>query len=297
MSNRKKLKRPSVTALGSDSAARQWMSQAAANLRAMSENLRIRDEHRTAARRAWCGGNDPVPAEVPEWSEGSLGDRFFSGMLINEASRAPRLAAGMPAARVIAGDPAHWSVATAALVRAVLLDGVPVDDAAVATLLGVLAPVAEAEIASGQAATLAAAGAGAGRTADEPDFPEQDGPVFLLGACALIDAMCAVIGDDPLQEVLDVLTPLLSAALPELDGQVVAEALVRGYSHHYRCEMPGDDKVLQRLADAGPGDPLEDLVSAKVVGPGDALRVGLTALAVLGELCRSVSVSVLKAAA
>jgi hypothetical protein len=297
MSNRKKLKRRSGNPLGSDIATRQWTRQAAANLRAMSENMRMRDEHRAAARRAWCGGKDPVPAELPEWSEGSLGDRFFAGMLINEASQAPCLAAGMPAARVIAADPAHWNVATAALVRAVLLDGIPVDDPAVGMLLGVLAPAAEAEIASGRAANLAAFGTGAGGMADEPDFPELDGPVFLLGTCALIDAMCAVIGDDPLQEVLDVLTPLLSDALPDMDGQVVADALVRAYSHHYRCEMPGDEKVLEHLADAGPGDPLEDLISAKVVAPGDALRVGLTSLAVLGGLCRSASVSVLRVAA
>jgi hypothetical protein len=43
---------------------------------------------------------------------------------------------------------------------------------------------------------------------DEPEFPEQDGPMFLLGTCALIDAMWAVIGQDPLREVLGVLTLL-----------------------------------------------------------------------------------------
>jgi hypothetical protein len=51
--------------------------------------------------------------------------------------------------------------------------------------------------------------------------------------------------------------------------------------------------VLERLASPGPGDPLEDLVAAKLVTPGDAPQVGLTALAVLGDLCNSGSGSVL----
>lgn len=111
--------------------------------------------------------------------------------------------------------------------------------------------------------------------------------MFLLGTCALIDATGAVIGLDPLHDVLGVLTPLLDNALPELGGQVVAEALVRAYSHHYRCELPGDEQVLERLATPGPGNPLEDLVVAKVVTAGDSPRVGLTALAALGDCARA----------
>jgi hypothetical protein len=121
--------------------------------------------------------------------------------------------------------------------------------------------------------------------------------VFLLGTCALTDATWAVIGEDSLHEVLGVLTPLLDDALPELEGRVIAEALVRAFSHHYRCEMPGDEQVLERLASRGSGDPLEDLVVAKVVAPADVLRVGLTALAALGELCKSESASILRVAA
>ncbi len=33
---------------------------------------------------------------------------------------------------------------------------------------------------------------------DEQDFPELDGPVFLIGACALVDAIWAAVGEDPL---------------------------------------------------------------------------------------------------
>ncbi len=273
MSNRKKLRGRGGNALGDNAASQEAMLKLIAGLQAMSDEMQARGELRAAARRTWCGGKDPVPTELPDWPEDSLGDRFFSGMLLDEALKAPSLVtAAMPSARVIAADPAHWNVAVSVLVRAVLLDGVPVDDPQVQTLLGVLAPVAEAEFSYGQAASLAAFGIGTTGMGDEPEFPEEDGPMSLLGTLALIDATWAVIGDDPLQEVLGVLTPLLDDALPELEGQVVAEALVRAFSHHYRCEMPGDEKVLQRLARPGPGDPLEDLAAARVVTSADALR-------------------------
>ena len=42
---------------------------------------------------------------------------------------------------------------------------------------------------------------------DEPEFPEQDGPVFLLGVCALMDALWVVIGEDSLGEIQGVLLP------------------------------------------------------------------------------------------
>jgi hypothetical protein len=298
MSNRKKLRGRGGNASAGGVAGQQATLQLLAGLQAMSDKMRSQDELRAVARRAWCGGEDPAPAELPRWPEDSLGDRFFSGMLLKEAIKAPCLAtAAMPHARVIAAESAHWNIATSVLVRAVLLDGVPVDDPAIRAILGVLAPAAEAEFSYGQAASLAAFGIGAGPMGDEPEFPEQDGPLSLLGTCALIDATWAVVGQDPLDDVLGVLTPLLGDALPELDGQVVAEALVRAFSHHYRCEMQGDEKVLERFADPGAGDPLEDLIAAKVVTPGDALTVGLTTLATLGELCKSGSASVLRVAA
>jgi hypothetical protein len=298
MSNRKKLRRHGGTSLGGKAVSQEAMLQLLAGFQAMSDRMQARDELRAAARRAWCGGKDPVPAELPCWPEDSLGDRFFSGMLLADAIKAPSLVtAARPAPRVIAADSAHWNVAVSVLVRAVLFDGVPVDDPEVQAILGVLAPVAEAEFSYGQAANLAAFGIGTTGMGDEPEFPEEDGPMSLLGTLALIDATWAVIGEDPLQEVLGVLTPILDDALPELGGQVVAEALVRAFSHHYRCEMPGDEKVLERLARPGPGDPLEDLVTARVMPPADAPRVGLTVLATLAELCKSESASVLRVAA
>ena len=57
---------------------------------------------------------------------------------------------------------------------------------------------------------------------DLPEFPELDGPVFLLGTCALVDAFGAVVGDDLLGDVLGVLLPALEDAVPGLDGQVAA---------------------------------------------------------------------------
>jgi hypothetical protein len=298
MSNRKKAHGRGGNAVGNNAATHQAMLQMLAGLQAMRDEIEERGDLRAAARRAWCGGQDPGPAELPPWPEDSVGDRFFSGTRLEEATKAPCLAtAAIPDARVIAAEPAHWNVAISVLVRAVLLDGVPADDPAVRTLLDLLAPVAEAELSYGQAASLAAFGIGSGPMADEPEFPEQDGPLFLLGTCALVDATLAVIGKDPLDVVLGVLTPLLDDALPGLEGQVIAEALVRGVSHHYRCEMPGDEQVLERLSSPGSGNPLEDLVAARAVAPADALRVGLTALAALGEVCRSESASVLRVAA
>jgi len=57
---------------------------------------------------------------------------------------------------------------------------------------------------------------------DEPEFPEDDGPVFAVGGCALVDAVWAAVGEDPLGDVLGVLVPLLGDAVPGLDDQVPA---------------------------------------------------------------------------
>jgi hypothetical protein len=277
--------------------------QALAALQAMSESMAARRDGLTAACRAWWGEHEPSPAQVPAWPDGSVGDRFFSGMLLAEARKSPPLpAATVPDARVIAADPAHWSVATWVLVRAVILDGMPLDDPMVSGLLDVLARFAVAGFARGGAGAGGAVAGGAGRASDgrpstgpaggEPGFAEQDGPVFLLGTCALVDAIWALTGDDSLSDVLDVLAPALDDALPG-EGQVIADALVRAFAHHHQCEMPGDAQVLERLGDLGSGDPLEDLVAAGLVTPRDSVRVGLTALSALSALGRSGSPSVL----
>jgi hypothetical protein len=43
-------------------------------LRALSQEFVQREEREAAALRVWCGGSEPFPAEIPQWSEGSLGD-------------------------------------------------------------------------------------------------------------------------------------------------------------------------------------------------------------------------------
>jgi hypothetical protein len=116
--------------------------------------------------------------------------------------------------------------------------------------------------------------------------------VFVIGCCALVHATWTAIGDDPLADVLDVVSPLVDSAVPGR-GRVVAEALVVAFSDHYSCERAADVELLERLGDETSGDPLRDLISAGVIAPQDALRVGLEVLGRLAELCKTGSVSVL----
>jgi hypothetical protein len=302
-SNRKKVQRQAGP--GSRQASRslrtdetqQGMRQMVAGLQALIRETNERQEREAAVRRAWSGGAEPVPAEARQWPEGSLGDRFFTGTYLKETRNAPSLAiAELPDAAAIAADPVHWNVATDALVRAVVFDGLGSDHPAVRTLLEVLAPIAETELAYRKAADAAMYQIGTDWDEDEPEFPEQDGPVFLLGACVLVDAIWAAVGDDPLSDVLAVLLPVLDAAVPGVDSQVAAGALIGAFSMEYRCEQPGDDQVLRSIRSYS-GDALENLATAEAVPPSDVLRVGLTILSALAQLCRSESPSVLQQAA
>jgi len=247
-----------------------------------------------AAGRWWRDGAVPL---VPEWPEDSLGDRLFSDRLFRSALGVPPLrSAQVPDPATIRSDPVQWSVAAWVLVRAVVLDGLEVEDPAVAGLLGVLAPVVEAELAAAEATAAEARRDGLDPGAITPDFPDEDGPVFVIGCCALVHAIWTAIGDDPLADVLDVVSPLLDSAVPGR-GRVVAEALVRAFSEHYACERPADVELLERLGAETSGDPLRDLISAGEIAPAYALRVGLEVLARLAELCKTSSVSVLDRAA
>ena len=220
-SNRKKAQRQAGQgprqASGSfraDAETQQAMRQLVAGLQALVRETNERQEREAAVRRTWSGGAEPVPAEARRWPEGSLGDRFFTGTYLEEARNAPSLAtAEIPAAAVIAADPVHWNVATDALVRAVVFDGLGLDHPAVRKLLEVLAPVAGAELAYRKAADAAMYQIGTD-TDDEPEFPEQDGPVFLLGSCVLVDAVWVAVGDDPLSDVLGVLLRRLFHGVP-----------------------------------------------------------------------------------
>jgi hypothetical protein len=248
-------------------------------LEAMVEEARVRVEGQHAARRAWTGGVEPVPAELPSWPPNSLGDRFLTGYL-GKAQDAPSLlTAEIPDAAVITADPAHWDIAVSALVRAVIFDGLALDHPAVSTLLEVLSPIVEAEQAYWDD--------------DIADFPELDGPMYVLGARALVDATWAVVGKDPLGDVLGVLKSALDSPVSGEVGQVVAMALIGAVASHYSFEQDGDADVLEHLGPL-PGNALETLLAAGAVPPGGVLRAGLTVLSVLARLGLSDSVSILE---
>lgn len=261
-------------------------------LKLVCDRGRDRDRRLAEVTGQWWRG-DALPALVPEWPEDSLGDRLFSDALFQSALGVPPLrSAQVPDPSTIRSDPVQWSVAAWVLVRAVVLDGLGVEDPAVAALLAVLAPVVEAELAASEAAAAEARRDGLEPGAIAPDFPDEDGPVFVIGCCALVHAIWTVIGDDPLAEVLDVMSPLVDSAVPGR-GRDVAERLVGAFSDHYSCERAADVELLERLGAETSGDPLRDLISAGVIAPEDVLRVGLEVLAGLAELCKTSSVSIL----
>jgi hypothetical protein len=293
-SNRKKAQRQVGPKTRVDAETQQALLQMVTGLEAMTQEMGGHTEREAAARRIWSGGAEPVLAEAPQWAENSLGDRFFGGTFIDRVRNAPSLAtAEIPDAAVIAADPAHWNVATDALIRAVVYDGLGLDHPAVRTLLEVLAPIAAAELAYGEAADAAMYQIGMDWDDDEPEFPEEDGPVFLLGGCALVDATWAAVGLDSISEVLDVLLPVLADAGPGLDAHVAADALIGAFAKHYRCELPGDAELLERIGKVQ-GDALVNLVRAGAVKPADVLPVGLRLLSALAHLCRSDSASLLQ---
>lgn len=277
-----------------DTGLQQDWLQLAAGLTRMTNEFRERNERVEAARRAWCGGGEPVPAEVPRWPEGSLGARLPGRTYLEEARNAPGLlTASVPDAAVIAADSGHWNIAAGALARAVVFDGLPVDHPAVSTLLDALAPVVEAELAYGEVIESPLQRGWSEFGPGERGFPEGEGPVFQIGVSALVDATWALIGTDPLGEVLPVLRSAVAEAAPRLDAGTVADALVGAFGRHYRCEQPGDAEELDRIGRDVPGDPLEHLVATGAVPSRDVLRVGLTVLATLTRLCLSGSASVL----
>ena len=291
-SNRKRANRQA----GHTRQTRKALRLLESGLRALAQETTERKQREATAVRAWCGGREPVPAEVPAWPEDSLGDRVRNAFLDDARSAPSLLTAQLPDAAVIAADPAHWSVATNALIRAVAFDGLSVDHPAVRTLLETLAPVAEAEFAYRKAADAWFSLDPSDREGPEPRFPELKAPGFLLGTCALVDATWAIVGEDPLSEVLGVLLPVLDRTVPSLDGQVIADALIGAFAHHYRCEQPGDAELLQRIG-RETGDALENLVASGAVPPANVLPVGLMILSALAGFCRSSSSSVLQPAA
>lgn len=293
-SNGKKSQRQAGPEAQPDAATQEALLKVLTGLQMMADENDERRDREATARWIWSGGAEPVAAEAPSWREDSLGDRFFSGHFLREAQKAPCLAsADIPDAEAIVAHPAHWNVATEALVRAVVYDGLGLDHPAVSTVLEVLAPIAAAELAYGEAADAAMFQIGTDQDEDEPEFPEQDGPVFLLGVCVLMDALWAVLGEDSLGEIQGVLLPALREAVPSLDAQAAVDALYGAFAKHYQCVEPGDAGLLQRIGDVE-GDALVNLVRAGVVKPRDILPVGLSMLSALAQLCRSNSPSLLQ---
>lgn len=273
-------------------AKRQDLEAVVGALRQLSDWLRDRDERFAEMTAQWWDG-DPTPVCLPQWPEDSLGDRLFSDRLFRQVLEVPPLDhAKVPDPATIAADPAQWEVAALVLIRAVVLDGLGLEDPAMAALLEALAPVVRAELAACAGAAAEARRDGPPPGTIAPEGFDGDGPVFVIGCCALIQATWTVIGEDPLQEVLDLLAPLLDGALPGR-GRVVAEALLVAFSDHHACEQPGDLEVFGRLRDETSGDPIQDLVLQGVVPPEGALGVALEVLGRLAGLCMSEAVSVL----
>jgi hypothetical protein len=189
----------------------------------------------------------------------------------------------------VAQNSGHWTVAVSALVRAVVLDGVPVSNSMVARVTELLAPVVLAELAA----------------ADDVEryFPDTQGPLFRL-ACFLTDATWAIVGLDPLEQVLALMEQRIGDALAGTGGawtggvaspggKVIAEELIRAFAGEYRCEEPRDIRTLERLGRSDSGDPLAELILAKEVAPQDALRLGLIVMVALADLARTDSDSAL----
>jgi hypothetical protein len=256
-----------------------------------------RQEHLTAVSRFWWRGAEPEAAEVPNWAEGSAGDRFFAESGMKKYAVAPRLtAAEIPSAEAFAADTGHWDVAVSALIRAVALDRVPVTDPSVTKVIRLLGPAVDAEV-----QYAASDGRGSQPIGGvEEGFPENDAPLFLLGACCLVDATWAVVGLDPLRDILDYLEPRLDAALAELNctlkpsGKVLAETLLRAAADFYRLDAePADAETMRQLGGKAEGNPLDCLITEKAIEPAEALTIGLAVLGTLADLCRTAEASVL----
>lgn len=296
-SNRKKQRRQGAGVSRADLDRQRALEQLSRVAQDLSIMFKAKGERLAAASRFWWRGAEPEAAEVPSWAEGSAGDRFFDESRMKEYAVAPRLAtAEIPSAEAFAADSGHWHVAVLALIRAVVLDRVQLADPLVTKVIRLLGPAVEAE-----ARYAAADGRGSQPIGGaEGGFPEDDAPIFLLGACCLVDAIWAVVGLDPLRDVLDYLGPRLDAALAELDctprpsGKILAEALlVAAAGFHRLDEDPADAETMRQLDRWSEGNALDSLISEREVEPADALTIGLVVLATLADQCRTAEASVL----
>jgi hypothetical protein len=279
-SKRKSQRRQGIGPSRADLEKRRDRQALLTSMRPVIDRFEAEKERKERARRAWSGGAEPRRAALAQWREDSVGDRFFSASEITRAARAPELSdATLPMPQQVAENSGHWPTAVSALVRAVVLDGVPLSDPMVARVLELLTPVVRDELAAADDA--------------KRDLLDTQGPLFLLGACFLTDATWAIVGLDPLDEIITLMEHRIDeamagtqgAALP--GGKVIAEELIRAFADQYRCNAPRDVRTLERLGRTASGNPLIDLIRAKEVALEDALRVGLIALAALADLART----------
>jgi hypothetical protein len=244
------------------------------------------------AARIWCDGADPNPATIPRWTSDSVGDRFFSAQTIGDAAKAPRLdGAVLPSGREMTAIRSHWEVATNALVRSVVFDGLSVNDPMVGEVITLLTPVLELEV----------------NYQEEEEFsdemPDETAPLYLLGRNFLAEAVWAVTGDDPLSEVLPLLERRLNAVLTALDpapgftGTALAKSLICTLPYDFEFNQPEESEFLECLGCEGcTGHPLMDFVD-EGIAPDQALRSGVAAIAAVADLCRTNAESVLDASA
>src|SRR6266567_2220077 len=180
-SNQKKKKRRQGTGVSrADLESQRALKQLARAAQKLGGMFEARREHLAAVSRSWRRGAEPEAAEMPDWAEGSAGDRFFEDSRMKKYAVAPRLAtAEIPSAEAFAADSGHWDIAVSALIRAVVLDRVPITDPLVTKVIRLLGPAVDAEVqyaASGGRGSQPIGGV-------EGGCPEDDAPVFLLGAC------------------------------------------------------------------------------------------------------------------
>lgn len=292
-SNRKKTQRqtggPNLHRIKQDTRSQAVATRSAFGLDAMVQLAGERVRRRSMALKAWLGGTEPVSAEVPPWPEGSLGHRLLAGTPLGEAQDAPSLlTAHLPDTQTIAADPRHWTIATEALIRALVFDGLTLDHPAVGALLEALTSVVEAEIAHMQAMDDDVYSIGPFDNDDEVGFPALDGPVFLLGR-ALVEAVWSAVGDDSLADVDGVLELALDEVIPGLDAPLLVSALIAA---SYTREDPAGGRPLHQRLNLS-DNPLELLALDDEMPPKDILPVGLLMLSTLAQLCQSDSASVL----
>ena len=236
------------------------------------------------------GGATPVPAEVPRWDDGSLGDFFFTEPAIARAAAAPPAAdAVLPPTETMLDYGSVREAVAFLLIRAVAFDGLPAAGPAIGVVLEHLAPVVEWEAGH------------FGRPVSDAEAEEiVTAPVFVIGS-ALVEAARAVIAEDRIAPVTQFLEPVLDAALAPLGlsagltGAAVARALACGVAHAYFFADPADTALLDQFDpdSATSENPLETLVADKLLAPQEALLAGLAVLAALADLCRTNAVSVL----